>query len=304
VNLPDVTLCCVETRFPALALMAMRRCTDAFGFGDVVLFTDARKLGDAPAPAIQGLRVVHVDIGSLADYSEFILRGLLAHVRTTHVLVVQWDGFVLDPAAWDDEFLGYDYVGAPWPDAPSDRAVGNGGFSLRSRRLLEALGDPGLQISHPEDLCICDVNRERLEQRHGIRFAPAALAARFAFEGSSPPGPTLGFHGLFNLHRALSGVELAAFLAALPDGVARERDARTLCKVLLGDGDVAAARLLLDKAGRAGPFDLRLARMWLRYGTAMARGTLAHALNAWHPAGIARSVAGRSGSAPSASPSP
>jgi hypothetical protein len=273
-NLPTVTLCCVDTREPSLALSAMRRCTDSFGFADAVLFTDAARLAPAPAPAVPGLRVVDVRIGSPAAYSEFMLRGLPPHVRTEHLLVVQWDGFVVDAAAWDDAFLEYDYIGAPWPDAPAGRAVGNGGFSLRSRRLLRALEDPALVVSHPEDVCICLLNRDLLEGRHGIRLAPVELAARFSFERVPPAGPTLGFHGLHNLHRVLPRPDLATFVAGLPDGLAGTRDARDLCKALLRAGDLAPARLLLEKAGRAGPSDLRAARMWARYVAAAARRKL------------------------------
>jgi hypothetical protein len=270
-RLPTVTLACCDTQAPRLALQAMRRCTDAFEFGDVVLFTAAARLAGAPAPAVPGLRVVDVRVGSVTAYSEFMLRGLEPHVRTDHALVVQWDGFVTNPAAWDDAFLDHDYVGAPWPDLPAERAVGNGGFSLRSRRLLQALRDPALLVSHPEDVCICHQNRALLEERHGIRFAPVELASRFAFERIPPAGPTLGFHGLFNLHRALPRPELVAFLEGLPDRMARGRDARDLCKALLRDGELQAARLMLEKAGRAGPPSLRSARMWARYAAAAAR---------------------------------
>ena len=45
---------------------------------------------------------------------------------------------MLDGAAWRPEFLDYDYIGAVWPHVLDKYNVGNGGFSLRSKALLEA----------------------------------------------------------------------------------------------------------------------------------------------------------------------
>ena len=80
-------------------------------------------------------------------------------------------------------------------------AVGNGGFSLRSRTLLEALQDPQIVASHPEDTAICRTHREYLEREHGIAFAPATVADQFSFEHVEPRGPSFGFHGQINITR-------------------------------------------------------------------------------------------------------
>ncbi len=152
------------------------------------------------------IRVVPIPkLNSSEDYSKFMIRNLLDHVQTSHCLVVQWDGFVLDAGSWVPHFLDYDYIGAPWPQF-DDHDVGNGGFSLRSRKLLEACKDPVFQYSHPEDVAICRNNRAMLESRHGILFAERSIAAQFSFERSAADGPAFGFHGVFNMIPAL-GVE-------------------------------------------------------------------------------------------------
>jgi hypothetical protein len=193
-------------------------------------------------------------------------------VQTPHVLVVQWDGFVLQPQAWDPAFLQYDYIGPPWVDFTPERAVGNGGFSLRSRALLQALADPAVTASHPEDLCICHEHRQRLEREHGIRFAPLDVAARFGFERGTPAGPTFGFHGLFNFHQVMSAEALHGFLQTLPAALTAGRDGKDLCKALIRAGDLRNARLLLRKRfshwglrdGHTLRLALRLAWAWLR----------------------------------------
>ena len=101
-------------------------------------------------------------------------------------------------------FMHYDYIGAAWNHYPvGDQRVfqGNGGFSLRSRRLMEVVAtDPAIRRRHPEDRRICRDYRPHLEQAHGIRFAPEDVARRFSIEGYGQTNRThtteFGFHGV------------------------------------------------------------------------------------------------------------
>jgi Protein of unknown function (DUF5672) len=260
-DLDDVTLCCVDTRDPDLAIAALRRCMSGIKYADVVLFT-RRALVRQPS---DGIRLIETEINSISEYSTFMLRGLCSHLETSHLLVAQWDGFVIDPSRWDPAFLECDYIGAPWRDLPGEMAVGNGGFSLRSRRLLHALLDPDIRVTHPEDLSICRVNRGILQGRHGIRFASRALADHFSYERIEPPGSTFGFHGLFNFHREFRPEDLHRILESLPDHLAGGRDARDLCRTLIRLGRLDSARLLLDKRRRLGMRDQRTIRLVLEW---------------------------------------
>jgi len=256
-ELPDVTLVCVDTREPAFALLAMRRTMAGMRFGDAVLFTESARLGEQP----EGIRVVDVRVDTIEAYSAFMLRGLAERTHTSHLLVVQWDGFATRPQHWSFEFLRWDYIGARWHDRPPELSVGNGGFSLRSRRLLIALQDPQIRISHPEDICICLHNRERLERHHGICIAPPALAERFAYERLPPQQSTFGFHGLFNFAHELEPNDLAKTLQVLPDHLARGLDAHDLCRMLVRHGQLDLAQLLLDKRRRLRMHDRRTLRL-------------------------------------------
>jgi len=210
--------------------MSLRRSMAGIDFARVLLFTRDW----VPARPLPGVEVVEIDLlRSGADYSHFVLRRLPEHIRTSHVLVTQWDGFVVEPQAWTDEFLAHDYVGAVWPEQPASCAVGNGGFSLRSRRFLAAGLDPCITDEHPEDQVMCRTWRDHLERAHGVRFAPPALARRFAFENEAPQGPTFGFHGPCNLPRFMDEPALAALLDELPDDFFRSRDARRLARAML-----------------------------------------------------------------------
>ncbi|MFM6811478.1 MAG: DUF5672 family protein, partial [Dolichospermum sp.] len=101
-------------------------------------------------------------------------KELNSFIETEFCLVTQGDGFIINPQFWSEEFLNYDYIGAPWRkqshlvnsqgqtvnilDLNKNR-VGNGGFSLRSKRLLELCSEldfDNIQTSSlSEDLIIC-----------------------------------------------------------------------------------------------------------------------------------------------------
>jgi hypothetical protein len=120
---------------------------------------------------------------TLESYSKFMIRNLNSYIKTDYALTFQYDGFVLNPDVWTDEFFHYDYIGAPWW-YDDGRNVGNGGFSLRSKKLLKILAnDPHIRKFIPEDHHICRTYRKYLESK-GIKFAPEYLASRFSIEGN------------------------------------------------------------------------------------------------------------------------
>lgn len=260
VPLPDVTVCAVDTANVALAARAIERSAARCAFGDAVLCTDRAVPGSFRVARIGTLQ-------SRADYSRFVLKHLLDIVHTSFVLIVQWDGFVVDEAAWDAAFLAHDYIGATWPWYTDGHDVGNGGFSLRSRRLLSALADPRFVVRPDvaEDDYICRLFRPVLEAQYGIRFAPAALADRFSYERATPEAPTFGFHGLFNAWRHLDDGELIEFSRALGPYVIRTREFAELVGHCFGLGRRAALGALYGRlrAGRpAGEVAAQLAAAW------------------------------------------
>ena len=131
-------------------------------------------------------------------------------------------GFVIDGTLWANEFWNYDYIGAKWPHVDGEFRVGNGGFSLRSKRLLTALIDPEIKLNSDEneDEAICIRYRDLLETKYGIAFASERVADRFAFDVSRPVGPTLGFHGVFNFWQVLNDAALTVFARTAPTAIA------------------------------------------------------------------------------------
>jgi hypothetical protein len=202
---------------------------------------------------------------SAQAYSLFVLAELPAHIETSHALLSQWDGFVADAGAWRPEFLEYDYIGAPWAKAAPGQDVGNGGFCLRSRALMQAM--QGLSpLTHPEDACIAQTHRGTLEARFGLRFAPAALARQFAFENERPGEPCFGFHGMRNLHRALPPSLASQWFAHLPPSLFAGRDAYKTARDLLNDQQFDLCRAVLSQRQAAGARDFKTRWLALRLG--------------------------------------
>lgn len=250
--LPELTLVAIDTRAPTLATAALLRSMQQADFGRVCLFAAVGQLDALPA-GIEGVPIPVITNG--ADYSRFVVREMPAHIATPFVLVTQWDGFVVDACAWRAEFLQHDYIGAVWPDQPAACNVGNGGFSLRSQRFMRAARQVSADVLHPEDEVLCRTYRPWLEADYGVRFAPAEVARRFAFENESASASAFGFHGPYHLPRVLDEPSIHAALALLPDDFFRSRDARRLARSLLGRGMARAAAELLRRRRHAGRND-------------------------------------------------
>ncbi|MCG5238910.1 hypothetical protein MCW82_03850 [Azospirillum doebereinerae] len=214
--LSGVTLCCIDTFYHDYALVALKNCLAQCRFDDVLFLTDR----DFGLPTIRS-RVID-RLPTSEAYSHFVLKELHRHIETPHVLIAQWDGFVLDVRLWSEEYRAYDYIGARWTLFDDAMNVGNGGFSLRSRRLLQATADPDFTQIHPEDYHMCRTHRALLQERYGITYAPADLADRFSVEriasGDEVANPieTFGFHSLFRMHRVIDPDQLENFLDDVP----------------------------------------------------------------------------------------
>lgn len=147
-------------------------------------------------------------IQNIDDYNRYIIYDLHTHIDSEFVLIVQDHAFIINPDSWMDEFLNYDYIGAPWPWRESAFVTpfgehircGNGGFSLRSKKLLEVplnVEVPFKVSERPdfykmfgatntnEDGNICVHNRHIFEE-NGCKFAPIEVAKYFSYESSVP----------------------------------------------------------------------------------------------------------------------
>lgn len=129
------------------------------------------------------------------DWSYNIIYRLHHHIDTDFALIIHPDGYVVHPECWDDQFLAYDYIGAPWPLPTDDFSyrdkkgdiirIGNS-VSIRSKRLLQLADRNHLlwQSFHGfsnEDGFVC-VNNRHEYIKAGMTFAPIEIAKYFSRE--------------------------------------------------------------------------------------------------------------------------
>lgn len=205
-KLPSVTLLIVDCVDFSRAKLVYEHCCSQVEFGNAKILTS---LAEADS-------VIKIDeIKSIESYNNFMIKKLTDYFNTEHVLIAQWDGFVVDVNMWTDDFLKFDYCGAPWsdetitPGVDKKYNVGNGGFSLRSKRLQDFLkNDSRVVTSRPgkyfprdyvyaEDVAICQINRPLLEE-NGFRFANYEIASIFSWENGIQR-KTFGQHGRLSL---------------------------------------------------------------------------------------------------------
>lgn len=194
-------------------LKAINHCRELIDFANVKV---------ASCVKIDQNDIEYIPIQKLSkiQYSHFFMYELDNFIDTEFCLTVQSDGFVIDGNHWEDFFLKFDYIGAPWLNFKDENCVGNGGFSLRSKKFLRSCKnleykhdiqfqphvEPGKLIT-PEDWFCC-VHSYKEMVKMGVKFADIHTAYRFSVEHPSffkiydrsviETYRSFGFHGTFN----------------------------------------------------------------------------------------------------------
>jgi len=208
----SVTLLTVDTAYHELTNHAIERTLQQFKVSDVLVFTDLpQKFPGIPTRSIKTLT-------SKDEYNQLILTEAVNYLDSDFGLVIQYDGFALDGSRWESNFLDYDYIGAPWPNL-GEYNIGNGGFSLRSKKLMENVARfaHNRNDNEPEDYFIGVTLRSLLEKTCNAKFPTDTVALRFSFESPGHPKQSFGFHGILNLAIAYQNNPWDFFLRAPSD---------------------------------------------------------------------------------------
>lgn len=219
-QLPTVTLLGIDTARPMQTLAAMRRTLGSIIPREAILLTDTKKWPDVAGLAAPSIKVLHhtqtdhsvtfpgTGRRFFVDYEIAVMTQPLLHIgESSHVLYMESDGGVVQAGYWNNDWLNFDYIGAPW-GAHNDvgwpacdgvtNAVGNSGFSLMSRKFCEKLAialeerkDDQTRFSC--DRWMCRTIRPWMEQQ-GVKYAPVPVASKFSCENQRWVD-SFGFHG-------------------------------------------------------------------------------------------------------------
>lgn len=197
-HITNCTLFVIDCIQPELAVKALEKTCEQLTFKEVTLFSHEK-----PHNFNNNFKFIKIDkINSLEQYSEFMIYKLADYINTEFCFSIHCDGFVIRPDLWSNEYLEYDYIGAPWRKDSyfivDNNRVGNGGVSIRSKKLMEYVKTiPNLKGN--EDVLICSTLKNSLEKQ-GFKFAPLDLASSFSVEHVCDDlllqvGDTFAFHG-------------------------------------------------------------------------------------------------------------
>ena len=197
-KLPNVTLAAMTSVKIYETIKALEYSMQGIEFGEVVLITHRKPLSLPKS-------ITYKHTSKLTDIDSFnykMVYELGDYIDTDYVLLIHYDGFVVHPEKWREEFLNYDYIGSPWPvPKPGTKhcyhdiygnlcRVGNS-VSLRSKRLLEFPRKAELKWEmdedgfYNEDIFLCCMNKHKIEEA-GMRIAPVEVASYFGHEHPVP----------------------------------------------------------------------------------------------------------------------
>jgi hypothetical protein len=190
-ELNNITLLTVSTVDVEESIQALAYSNRGVKFKSVKLFSHYN-----PSPHLDFYDFIKIrKFKNVEEWGYFIVYELHNYIETDYILLIHADGFVVNPNSWTNDFLKYDYIGAPWPIPNDDFTykdqknrlirVGNS-VSLRSLRLLKFPSENKLKWTDThgffhEDGYICTKINHLIEDA-GMRFAPIELAVRFSQE--------------------------------------------------------------------------------------------------------------------------
>lgn len=203
--LERITLVCVTSTSIEASLKAIEFSSRKITFKKNLLMSNLIPKNLNKFPNIEFIKIKN-KFNNTKEWGRFIIFELFKFIQTDFICLIHDDGFVVNPESWTDNFLNFDYIGAPWP-IPKKKydkyfrdennnliRVGNS-VSLRSRKLLELPNKLGLEWKDPygfyhEDGFLCVQNRKILE-KNGVKFADFNSSLMFSREKTLPENKNL-----------------------------------------------------------------------------------------------------------------
>ena len=207
-DLSKIDLISVNCVNPEESVRALLYSSEQILFGSIKILAHYK-----PTNLPDHIEYIEIEKQTHNTMNWFHLNTLPKHIQNEYMLSIHEDGFVINPHNWDDGFLNYDYIGAPWPDGLDwckRNRVGNGGFVLKSKKFLNLEENIPYTNAH-NDVLVTNTYFEYFKQ-NGCKYAPIEVASRFSLEHAIPECKydlhnTFGFHG--KLHeQAINKIKL------------------------------------------------------------------------------------------------
>ena len=200
-QLKNVTLVAMTSVNVKETIKAMLYSMKGIDFGDAVLITHKKPFG-----LPKSIRCSYTsELKNIDDFNYKMVYELGDYIHTEYAMIVHADGFIVNPQMWRDEFLDYDYIGAPWPlpkegDTTTYRdvygnicRVGNS-VGIRSKRLMdypkkakipwEGEFAYGKMWFHEDGFICCKI--KHILEAEGMKIAPIEVAKYFGHEHMIP----------------------------------------------------------------------------------------------------------------------
>lgn len=205
-DLSRCTLLFVETRAHEITTRVIDDCRSKATFGEVVVYTDKPDLIRTPDVRL----IPCIDFPNKKLAGQFYYSRAMETVETDFALMLEWDAGIFDPTKWRADFFDYDYIGAPWVRPAGDHFdVGNGGFTLMSRKLGQFAVTNSRRFPVYTDWDFCRFQRPAYEAA-GFIWPNAKLASYFAWELGPRNPEHFGYHGTFTWPEVLPKDEIIA----------------------------------------------------------------------------------------------
>lgn len=194
IELNNITIVAFSGTTSEQAVKSIKFSTKEIKFHKSIVFSH-----DKPNNLTNEIHFEHIEKLSHDTYSKFILHDLNKYIDTDFCLITHDDGFIINPHLWTDDFLKYDYIGAPWRSHYPHARVGNGGFSLRSKKFLQLCEHIPWNGMHEDALCC--IFYKNFFIANDCKYAPIDVAMRFSLESKIPEcedynlEKSFGFHG-------------------------------------------------------------------------------------------------------------
>ncbi len=195
INLPQVTLVAVSSVRIEQTIKALEYSSKDIEFGSIKLISDIE-----PSNLSNKISFNKIEkINNIDEWNYAIIYKLPTYIETDFCILIHDNGFIVNPNSWKDEFLKYDYIGAPWPlpvDDYSYRDINNNlirvgnSVSLRSKKLLNIPLKYNLEwklfhgYTNEDGFICCNYRHKYLEK--GCKFADIDIAKYFSHESVIP----------------------------------------------------------------------------------------------------------------------